>query len=284
MNDAERGVSRDTLKGLLGGIDRFENEVWLRAQAPRKVEEAEFHDHSHQLDCDADNTKFYSVSDASREYLHGWLARHAPGSVVLDYACGNGELAIAAAKAGAHLSVGIDISRESIANARALAREGGVEHNTCFIVTDCERTGLPDGFADVGICSGMLHHLDLSYALPELRRVIKPGGPVIVDESLNYNPVIKLYRRFTPHLRTAFEVEHILSHRDVRFASHFFEIRDVRYWYLATLLAVPFRRLPFFGKLKAALSFLDRFLLKIPGLRLWAWQFTFVMVKRGGDS
>ena len=35
---------------------------------------------------------------------------------------------------------------------------------------DCENTGLPNTCVDVILCCGMLHHLDLSYAFPEIRR------------------------------------------------------------------------------------------------------------------
>ena len=44
------------------------------------------------------------------------------------------------------------------------------------------------------MCCGMLHHLDLSYAFPELRRILSLEGKILAIEALDYNPIIKLYR------------------------------------------------------------------------------------------
>ena len=79
--------------------------------------------------------------------------------VFLDYACGNGSNAIAAAKAGAKLSIGLDISDVSVQNCRRFATDAGVTSNSYFIQADAENTKLPDNSVDVIICSGMLHHL-----------------------------------------------------------------------------------------------------------------------------
>ncbi len=283
MTERSQVDEKERLISVLRELDRFSDEAWLKSQAARKIEEAKFHDNSHDHQGSAENSKFYSVAGSSERYLMGWIAQNSPGKVVLDYACGNGECAVQAAQAHALLSIGLDISRGSIANARAAARKAGVEGNSYFLVGDCEKTGLPDNCVDVVICAGMLHHLDLSYALPELRRVMKPGAVAVVNEALNYNPAIKLYRRLTPQLRTAFEVEHIISHKELRFASAFFEIREVRYWHLLALLAVPFRRLSVFGPLKDFLAGMDRILLRIPVIRNLAWQFTFLMRKRLDD-
>ncbi len=53
---------------------------------------------------------------------------------------------------------------------------------------------LDDNYIDAIICSGMLHHLDLSYAFLELRRILRAEGKILAAiEALNYNPAIKLY-------------------------------------------------------------------------------------------
>ena len=82
------------------------------------------------------------------------------------------DMAIRAAQAGAKLVIGLDISDVSIRNCRAKAEKLGLT-NTRFIQANAEDTRLPDECADVVLCFGMLHHLDLSYALPELRRIMK---------------------------------------------------------------------------------------------------------------
>lgn len=282
-----------TIERLRLALDKNEaisNEEWLASLNERKRKELEFHDRNRdragleELDSDTyerfyGNKKYYHATARSKRYVENWIAEHVPGKVFLDYACGNGAQAIHAARRGARLSIGIDISRTSIANARADARAAGVEVSTRFVQADAENTRLPDGSIDVVLCSGMLHHLDLSFALPELRRILAKGGKILAVEALDYNPAIKLYRLLTPEMRTEWETAHILTLKDVHFASRFFDISELRYWHV-TSIAAP--HLPFVPP--AALDVLDSLLERIPGIRLLAWMFTFVMSKKPGET
>ena len=51
----------------------------------------------------------------------------APGRSVLDYGCGSGILAIAAAKLGAHPVTGVDIDPQAVSSSRANGRQNGVD-------------------------------------------------------------------------------------------------------------------------------------------------------------
>ena len=116
---------------------------------------------------------------------------------------------------------------------------------------------LQDNSIDALVCCGMLHHLDLSFAFPELRRILKPGGKTLAIEALDYNPVIKFYRYLTPDMRTEWEKAHILSLKDVRFASRFFKVNRKDYWHVVGYAAGKF---PF---LTVPLEFIDKILEKI---------------------
>ena len=151
------------------------------------------------------------------------------------------------------------------------------EHGICFFQADAENTKLPDNCIDTVICSGMLHHLDLSYAFPELRRILKPNGKILVVEALDYNPAIKLYRTLTPDMRTEWEKAHILSLKDVNFASRFFTIDEISYWHI---LGYVGGKITFLFPL---LDNIDRFIEKIPYIQRLAWIFTFVMKKEGNN-
>jgi ubiquinone/menaquinone biosynthesis C-methylase UbiE len=279
----------DELDLALQKNERISNEEWLASLSERKKKELEFHDRNRnrsslpRLDSDTyerfyGNKKYYQATSRSKHFVEDWIADHVPGKVFLDYACGNGAQAIMAAKYGARLSVGIDISRKSIENARADAKAAGVEGRTRFVQADAENTKLPDNSIDVILCSGMLHHLDLSFALPELRRILAKGGKILAVEALDYNPAIKFYRMFTPEMRTEWEAAHILSLADIKFANRFFDVSDIRYWHITSIVAPHLRFIPM-----PVFDLIDSCLERVPGIQLMAWMFTFVMGKKTSD-
>ncbi|MFZ4542326.1 MAG: methyltransferase domain-containing protein, partial [Rickettsiales bacterium] len=226
------------------------------------------------------NKKYYAISAISENYVNSWIQREARGRVFLDYACGNGSRAIFAASRGAHLAIGLDISDVSVRNARGSAEQAGVGEACIFVQGDCEATELPDESVDCILCCGMLHHLDLSRAYPELYRILKPGGRILGVEAFGHNPIIQLYRNLTPHLRTDWEKQHILKQRDIDAAlTHGFVHGELRYWHLFALGAVPFRGTFLFKPCLTVLNTLDRGVLAVPGIRLMAWQVTFELIK-----
>jgi ubiquinone/menaquinone biosynthesis C-methylase UbiE len=267
------------LKTQLNEIASLSNKEWMDGLDERKLKELEFHDRDRDrsiqetLDKDTydkfySNIKFYSTVKRSTDYCENWMAENAKGKVFLDYACGNGANAMKAAKAGAALSIGFDISEVSVKNAQEDAKKQGLD-NTFFFQADAENTKLPDSSVDAIICSGMLHHLDLSQAFPELQRILAPGGKILCVEALDYNPFIKLYRQLTPDMRTEWEKEHILSLKDVDFAKKFFNIGEINYWHVTSYAGA------YFPKLLPLFNTIDSILVKIPGVRLMAWIFTF---------
>jgi ubiquinone/menaquinone biosynthesis C-methylase UbiE len=272
------------LMARIDEIDRIGNERWMSALEPRKLAEIEFHNRdrdrkfiaeqqsSDTFDKFYGNRKYYGTTARSRAYVDAWVQREAKDRIFLDYACGNGEKAMLAAASGAALSLGFDISDVSVRNC---VQEAGARNltNVRFFQADAENTMLPDNSVDRIICSGMLHHLDLSYAFPELRRILKPGGRILAVEALDYNPAIKLYRTLTPAMRTDWEKAHILSLKDLGFAKRFFNVENIHYWHVvgyAGALAKP---------LAKPLDSVDRVLEKIPLAQLMAWSFTFELVK-----
>lgn len=248
----------------------------------RKREEIEFHDRYRERGADQqrqgvedDNRRFYSTTRKSLRYLDDWIRNAVPGKVFLDYGCGDGSMAIRAAKYGAALSVGIDISGVSVENARKRATAAGLSDRCLFIQADCEATALPPEAFDVVLCGGMLHHVDLHRAFPELRRIMAPGGRALAVEALGYNPLIQRYRRRTPDLRTGWESEHILDMKDVRLARRYFEVRDRRHWHLFSIGAAFAKGRAMHAAALAVGDALDAVALRIPGLQLMSWQFSF---------
>jgi ubiquinone/menaquinone biosynthesis C-methylase UbiE len=225
------------------------------------------------------NMKYYSVAKASEEYYQDWLkARMRPDVVALDYCAGNGECGLYMASCGGNV-LGIDISAEGIANANQNARDLGLQDRCKFVVQDAENTSFPDNTFDVVVEYGALHHLEYPRAMKELQRIVKPTGEVICIEALRHNPFIHTYRKLTPHLRTAWEVDHIIGveHLDVS-RKYFGEVKPM-FFHLAGLAAVPFRKTPLFQGIRGFLDGIDRKLLSNQAIGKYGWICVFTMAK-----
>lgn len=272
------------LNDIIDKIDAIGDCKWVESLSERKLKELSFHDmdrdESRVKESKANDTfekfygnkKYYQATKRSSDYVDGWINKESAGNIFLDYACGNGFNAIKAAKSGASLSLGLDISSVSVANARKYAAEEKLD-NIRFFQADAENTKLPDNSIDRIICSGMLHHLDLSYAFPELRRILKPGGKLLAVEALDYNPAIKLYRYLTPDMRTDWEKAHILNLKDLNFAERFFNIGTIKYWHVIGYIS---GKLPL---LRAPLELIDSLLERLPIVQRMSWIFTFELIK-----
>jgi demethylmenaquinone methyltransferase/2-methoxy-6-polyprenyl-1,4-benzoquinol methylase len=100
-----------------------------------------------------------------------------PGDRVLDAACGTGDLALAAANAGASEVVGVDFSPRMLERARRKAP--AIE----WVQGDILELPFADGSFDAATVGfGVRNVADLERGLLELRRVLRPGGRLAVLE------------------------------------------------------------------------------------------------------
>ena len=104
-----------------------------------------------------------------------------PGARWVEVACGPGLIARAMApRVGSVL--GLDLTPAMIEKARADAAEAGVE-NVSFEVGDATALDLPDDSLDGAITRFSLHHIPAPMrVLEEMRRVVRPGGYVVVSD------------------------------------------------------------------------------------------------------
>ncbi|HET6965286.1 MAG TPA: class I SAM-dependent methyltransferase [Acidimicrobiales bacterium] len=113
------------------------------------------------------------------------LAAIGAGRRLLDVGCGTGTLAILAARlggSGAQVS-GIDPAPRQIARAQAKARRAGLDID--FRQGMIENLPFDEASVDVVTSTLMMHHLpdDLkAKGLAEIRRVLKPGGRVVIAD------------------------------------------------------------------------------------------------------
>ena len=106
------------------------------------------------------------------------------GLRVLDFGCGRGADAVAAALAGACEVVGIDVQAHHIESARALARRFGVSHVCRFIDARTDRAGyaaLDGGFDVVFTIDSFEHYDDPVFILGEIDRLLAPNGTLVIS-------------------------------------------------------------------------------------------------------
>jgi 2-polyprenyl-3-methyl-5-hydroxy-6-metoxy-1,4-benzoquinol methylase len=141
-------------------------------------------------------TKEYYLSSCRgfEEFLRGGVAERLiyasslanlkKGMHVLDVGSGRGELVVLCARAGA-LAWGIDYSQEALKIAKESIRgvERGVAERINFKKMNAKKISHLDKSFDVVFMIDVVEHLypeELKQALLEIKRVLKPGGKVII--------------------------------------------------------------------------------------------------------
>jgi ubiquinone/menaquinone biosynthesis C-methylase UbiE len=114
------------------------------------------------------------------------------GRRVLDAGCGRGRTTMASALAGAAHVVGVDISGQMLEIARETVETAGVADRVHLHQADLGKLPLADEAFDVVLLLEILLHLaDPAAVLRELRRVLKPGGLLVVT-TVGANPAARL--------------------------------------------------------------------------------------------
>jgi len=136
-----------------------------------------------------DDTQGYRVRKAHLELLGLTSLR---GQLILDAGCGPGTYGIMLAKEGNEV-VGIEISPDAVQVANERAKEKGV--NFSARAGDLEKLPFQDNSFDICFCGWVLHHFpDVSAAVAELARVLKPGGRLALAEPNESNLAVRFSR------------------------------------------------------------------------------------------
>lgn len=251
----------------------------------RKLKEVEWSDFRRTLTPEKDgadftkytaNLKYYCIIEKQMAFVKQWMVDNTKDKDVLEMACGDNEL-IRNVAHQARTAVAGDIAPVTIELAKKNAQGNPALEKIDYRVLDCEKTGFPDNSFDVIIEMGALHHMDLDAAYGEAARLLRPDGKFMCLEAIRHNPIIHLYRRLTPHLRTAWEVDHILGRSQILKGLEYFHDIEIKHYFIVSILAVPFRNTKFFKPLLAACEAVDAVLTRIPGFRWISWQCWFVL-------
>jgi demethylmenaquinone methyltransferase/2-methoxy-6-polyprenyl-1,4-benzoquinol methylase len=120
---------------------------------------------------------------------------------VLDAATGTGDLALALARHGATV-VGVDFCGPMMALARAKVTAAGFDERIRFVEGDLLSLPFADStFAAVASAFALRNVASIPDALAEMRRVVAPGGRVVILELTRpHQPVFRTLSRLYLHL------------------------------------------------------------------------------------
>lgn len=212
--------------------------VVVTIQDERLRREAEFHDRW-AAEIDPSDTlvdeAFTAVTAMENDYVRNVFG-DVRGKRLLDYGCGASEAGVFFAKHGASV-VGVDVSEGMLRAAERLAAHHGVTIETRQVTGP--QIPAEEGEFDLVYGNGVLHHINLDEAIPELARVTNRMATGCFVEPLSYNPAIEVYRRLAKTVRTA--DEHPLSFRSIqRFRSHFLHVEHREFWLLSLVVFAKF--------------------------------------------
>lgn len=129
--------------------------------------------------------------------VHGFFKEIGTAANILDYGCGNGWTALLLATKVERVYA-FDISIGQIRVLQKYAKENGFS-NIVYSVADGSHIPFPDDSFQYIFGNAILHHIPLRQCLPEIARVLKPGGRAAFCEPFGKNQPIKLIALIKGH-------------------------------------------------------------------------------------
>lgn len=160
------------------------------------------------------------------EYINNLNNLIKPDQEVLELGAGTGKITSSLVSLGAKITA-IDISAESLQVLR-MRTKGKVK----TVLGDIEELPFEDSSFDLLISSGSLSYGSPSKIDKEIARILRPGGSIVILDSLNHNPIYKANRHlsFVRGTRTRVSIERIPDLERVRSLAKLFESSKVSYF------------------------------------------------------
>jgi ubiquinone/menaquinone biosynthesis C-methylase UbiE len=105
---------------------------------------------------------------------------------ILDIGCGSGLAALELAAISNGRITGVDIDRKALDKLNVRIKNNGLTGRINTVHSSLLKTGFPDQTFDLAWDEGTLHLLDTEKSAPEINRLLKSGGFLVMNETLNW--------------------------------------------------------------------------------------------------
>ena len=244
----------------------------------RHISEKDYHDKKYH-----DNKESHYKSSGSNILLAKmWeMMGDLTGKMVVDYGCGTGWVTKKLLQKGAQVWA-FDISEKSIELTKDVAKSLNLSDKIQVEQMPAENLHYEDNMFDIVLGIAILHHLDLSISSREIKRVLKKGGKAYFLEPLRHNPLINIFRKLTPYMRSKDELPLRFQDFEV-FKKEFSGFYHEEFYLLSTFAFVwhfLFKSEKLFEISQNFLARVDSLVLRIfPFLKKYCWYSILVMEK-----
>jgi ubiquinone/menaquinone biosynthesis C-methylase UbiE len=183
---------------LLSRPEIRELDLDTRVQIEARVTDQLHADHSPDSFAEMDTRlDHYADEFPWRRYLFTHLGPF-DGKKVLEIGCGLTMTPVVFALAGATVHA-IDVAPQTVAKVCEFAKFKGVAGRVTGHVCPAEELPFADGEFDIVYGKAALHHMRLDLAIPEVARVMKPGGKGGFQDPLGHNVFLELVRDYVAY-------------------------------------------------------------------------------------
>lgn len=140
-----------------------------------------------------------------------------PGQRILDIGCGNGHPTLRLANAADVSVVGITVSPQQVALARARVAELDLAARAEFQLADAMKLPFPDACFDAAwALESMLHMPDRGQVLAETARVLRPGARFAIADVVERGPVSPEGQEILDHMCTTYKIQQLATADEYR--------------------------------------------------------------------